>query len=123
MTIFSDSKQLQLLARRIHRLRFAIAKNLHIAKLFVRDTQNTDVAIFRHKRFNPFDMHFSVLIAWTMSQINGKLEHCETISHDALAKSGVGLTLFLRLCRQIKKHQHPHNPVFTETVHHNSIIG
>ena len=43
MTIFPDSKQLQLLARRVHRLRLAVAENLHVAKLFVGNTQNADV--------------------------------------------------------------------------------
>ncbi len=123
MTIFPDSKQLQLLARRIHRLRLTVAENLHFAKLFVGDTQNADVAKLGHERLHPLDMHFGVLIARTMPQINRKLKHREAVGHDALAKSGVCLALLLRLRRQIKKHQHPHNPIFTETVHHNSIIG
>ena len=123
MTIFSDSKQLQLLARCVHCFRFTITENFHLTKLFVGNAQNPDVAKFGHERLYPLDMHFCVLITRTVPQINGKLEHRETVSHDALAKSGVCLTLFLRLRRQIEKHQHPHNPVFTETVHHNSIIG
>ena len=123
MTNFSDSKQLQLLARRVHCLRLAVAENLHFSKLFVGDAQNTDVAKLGHERLHTLDMHFGVLIARTMSQINRKLEHREAVSHDALAEIGVGLTLFLRLRRQIEKHKHPHNPVFTESVHHISIIG
>ena len=93
MTIFSDSKQLQLLARRVHCLRLAVAENLHFSKLFVGDAQNTDVAKLGHERLYPLDMHFGVLIAWAMSQINRKLEHCEAVSHDALAEFGVGLAL------------------------------
>ena len=123
MTIFFDSKQLQLLARCVHRLRLAVTENLHVAKLFVGNAQDPDVAKLGHERLYPLDMHFCVLITRTVPQINGKLEHGESVSHDALAKSGVCLTLFLRLRRQIEKHQHPHNPVFTETIHYNSIIG
>ena len=123
MTNFSDSKQLQLLARRVHCFRLAVAENLHFSKLFVGDAQNTDVAKLGHERLYPLDMYLGILIAWAMSQINRKLEHCEAVSHNALAEIGVGLTLFLRLRRQIEKHKHPHNPVFTESVHHISIIG
>ena len=123
MTNFSDSKQLQLLARRVHCLRLAVAENLHFSKLFVGDAQNTDVAKLGHERLYPLDMYLGILIAWAMSQINRKLEHREAVCHDALAEIGVGLTLFLRLRRQIEKHKHPHNPVFTESVHHISIIG
>ena len=123
MTIFPDSKQLQLLAWRVDRFRLAIAENLHVAKLLVGDAQNTDVAKLGHERLYPLDMHFGILIAWAMSQINRKLEHREAVGHDALAEVGVGLALLLRLRRQIEKHKHPHNPVFTESVHHISIIG
>ena len=123
MTNFSDSKQLQLLARGVHCLRLAVAENLHFSKLFVGDAQNTDVAKLGHERLYPLDMYLGILIAWAMSQINRKLEHREAVRHNALAEIGVGLTLFLRLRRQIEKHKHPHNPVFTESVPHISIIG
>ena len=120
---FYDSKQLQLLARCVHCFRFAIAENLHFAKLFVGNTQYPNVAIFRHERLHPLDMHLGILIAWAMPQINGKLEHREAVGHDAFAKSGVCLALLFCLRRQIEKHKHPHNPIFTETVHQSSIIG
>ena len=123
MTIFSDSKQLQLLARGVHCLRLAVAENFHFSKLFVGDAQNTDVAKLRHERFHPLDMHLGVFAARTMPQIDGKLEHSEAIRHDALAEIGVGLALLFRFRRQIEKHKHPHNPVFTESLHHISIIG
>ncbi len=120
---FSHSKQLQLLARRVHRLRLAVAENLHVAKLLVGDAQYPDVAKFRHERLHPLDVHLGVFLAWAMPQVDGKLEHGEAVCHDALAEIGVGLALLLRLRRQIEKHKHPHNPVFAETVHHISIIG
>lgn len=120
---FSHSKQLQLLAWRVHRLGFAVAENLHFAKLLVGDAQYPNIAKLRHERLHPLDMHLRVFAAGTMPQVDRKLEHREAVSHDALAKIGVGLTLFLRLRRQIEKHKHPHNPVFTESVHHISIIG
>ena len=120
---FSDSKQLQLLAWCVYRLRLAITENLHLTKLFVGDTQDADVAKLRHERLHPLDVDFSILTAWAMSQIDGKLKHRETISHDALAEIGVGFPLLLRFRRQIEKHQHPHNSVFTETIHHISIVG
>jgi hypothetical protein len=122
-TSFPDSKQLQLLAGCIHCFRFAIAENLHVAKLFVRNTQDANVAKLGHERFHPLDVDFGIFMAWTMPQINGKLEHREAVGHDAFAKSGISLALLFRLRRQIKKHKHPHNPIFTETIHHNSIIG
>ena len=40
---FPNSKQLQLLARCVYCFRFAVAENLHVAKLFVGNTQNADV--------------------------------------------------------------------------------
>ena len=123
MTSFPDSKQFQLLARRVHRLRFAITENLHIAKLFVSDTQDANVAELRHKRLYPLDVDLGVLSARAMSQINGKLEHRKAICHNALPEVGIRLAFLLRLRRQIKKHQHPHNSIFAEPVHHNSIVG
>ena len=63
---FPDSKQLQLLARRVHRLRLAVAKNLHFTKLLVGNTQNADVAKLGHEGLHPLDMHFGVFIARTM---------------------------------------------------------
>ena len=122
-TNFHDSKQLQLLAWRIHRFRLTVAKYLHITKLLVGDTQNADVTKLGHKRLHPFDMHLSVLITWAMPEINRELEHSEAIGHDAFTESGIGLTLLLRLGRQIKKHQHPHNSVFAKSVHQTSSIG
>ena len=104
MTIFPDSKQLQLLTGRVNRLGLAIAENLHFTKLLVSDTQNTNIAKLGHERLYSLDMHFGILIARTMPQINRKLEHREAVGHDALAKSGVCLALFLRLRRQIEKH-------------------
>ena len=123
MTGFSDSKQLQLLAGRVNRLRLAIAENLHLAKLLVGDTHDANVAKLRHERLHSLDVYFRVFPAWAMPQIDGKLEHCEAVGHNALAEIGVGLSLLLRLRWQIKKHQYPHNAIFTETVHHNSIVG
>ena len=123
MTIFSSSKQLQLLAWRVDRLGLAVAENLHLAKLFVGDAYDTNVAKLGHERLHPLDVYLGVFPAWTMSQIDGKLEHRETVSHDAFAEIGIGFSLFFRLCWQIEKHQHPHNAIFTETVHHNSIVG
>ena len=123
MTIFPISKQLQLLARCVNRFRLAVTENLHVAKLFVGDTQNADVAKLGHERLHPLDMHFGVLIAWAMSQINRKLEHGESIGQDALTKSGVCLALLFRLRRQVEKHKHPHNSIFAKSIHYNSIIG
>ena len=123
MTNFPNSKQLQLLTRGVHRLRLAVAENLHLTKLLVGDTQYADVAKLRHERLYPLDVDLGILTAWTMSQIDGKLKHCETIGHDALAEIGVCFAFLLRLRRQIEKHQHPHNSVFAETIHHNSIVG
>ena len=123
MTIFSSSKQLQLLAWRVDRLGLAVAENLHLAKLFVGDAYDTNVAKLGHERLHPLDVYLRVFPARTMPQINGKLEHREAVGHDALAEIGVGLPLLFRLRRQIKKHKHPHNAIFAETVHYNSIIG
>ena len=104
MTSFPDSKQFQLLARRVHRLRFAITENLHIAKLFVSDTQDANVAELRHKRLYPLDVDLGVLSARAMPQINGKLEHRKAVCHDALPKIDIRLAFLLRLRRQIEKH-------------------
>ena len=123
MTNFSVSKQLQLLAWRVNRLWLAVAEDLHVAKLFVGDAHDANVTKFGHKRFHPLDVYLGIFPARAMPQIDGKLEHRKTVGHDALAEIGVGLPLFLRLRRQIEKHQHPHNAIFAETVHYNSIIG
>ena len=114
---FSVSKQFQLLAGRVHRLRLAVAENLHFAELFVGDAQNTHLTILGHERLHSLDVDFCVLAARAMPQIDGKLEHRETVGHDALAEVGGCFAFFLRLRRQIEKHQHPHDSVFAKPVH------
>ena len=116
MTSFPDSKQLQLLAGRVHRLRLAVAENLHFAKLFIGDTHDSNVAILGHERLHPLDVDFGILAAWAMPQINGKLEHRESVGHDAFAEIGISLTFLLCFRRQIEKHQHPHNPTTRSTM-------
>jgi hypothetical protein len=101
---FSDSKQLQLLARCVHCFRFTITENFHLTKLFVGNAQNPDVAKLGHERLYPLDMNLGILIARTMPQINGKLEHGEAVGHDTLPKVSIRLALLLRLRRQIEKH-------------------
>ena len=114
---FSVSKQLQLLAWRVNRLGLAVAENLHVAKLLVGDAQDAHLAIFRHERLHALDVDFGVFTAWTMPQVDGKLEHRKAVGHNALAEVGSGLAFLLRVRRQVEKHQHPHDSVFAKTVH------
>ena len=90
-------------------------ENLYLPELFVRDAHDPYVTRLRQKRLHPLDMHVRVLATGAMTHVDRKLEHRETVFQDFLPEIGVGFALLLRLGRQIKKHQNPHNPVFTET--------
>ncbi len=84
----------------------------------LRFIQYPDIAKLGHKRFNPLDVYLSIFSTGAMTQIDGELEHRETISHNALAKQRIGFPLLFRFCRQIEKHQHPHDSIFAKAIHH-----
>ena len=114
------SKEFQLLAGSLYAVRLFPVKQFYLAKLFVRNAHDSHLSIIREERFNSFYMYRCILAAGAMADINGKLEHRESIALQILPKIGIGFLVFLRFRRQIKKNQHPHDPVFTETIHQNS---
>jgi hypothetical protein len=65
----------------------------------------------RQYLFHPLNMHIGVLPAAAMPQINTKLEHLETISHNLLSEFGIYFPVLFSLGWQIKKYQNPHNAV------------
>ncbi len=72
-------KQFKLLIGCFYFFLFFTDKQLHIPKLLIGNTKNTDLAGWWEKTFYSFHVYFSVFSAGAMSQINRKLEHRETI--------------------------------------------
>ena len=107
-------KQFQLLLRRLHLFLLFPDKKFNFPELFVGNAENSNLPKFGQKRFHPPDMHIRVLLAGAMPHINGELEHSEPVLHQLLSEIRRGLPLLFGLCRQIKKHENPHNLVFTE---------
>ena len=54
-------------------------KHFYFAKLLIGYTNNPDLSKFGKKRFDPLYMHFGILATGAMANVNGKLEHRETI--------------------------------------------
>ena len=117
-------KQLELLPCWFSFFRLQARKNLHLAELLVGDAQNANFAMLGQKRFHALDVHIGILATRTMPDVSRKLEHGETVAHDALAKLGCRFPLLLGLGRQVVKHHHPHDFVFAESVGvHSSMMG
>lgn len=91
---------------------FLTIKNLNISKLFIGYAHDSDVSAFRKQRFNSFYMYLRIVHTRTMSDVDRELEHGETIAHDVLTEFGSNLPVFLCFCRQIIKHENPHNSIF-----------
>src|SRR5688572_27759531 len=72
--------------------------------------------MFRQVPFRPFNVHFSIFLAWAMSQINTELKHTEPVVNQLLTKPRRSLSLSSGFCRQIKKYQYPHNSISIKTM-------
>jgi len=113
-------KQLQLLIRRIDFGLFLPLKEFHHPELLIGNREDTDIPMLGQSSLHPFYMNIRILSAGTMAQIDGKLEHGESVFHHLLAKVGIDFPVFLRIGRQIKKYHHPHDSVFIKTIHKHS---
>ena len=65
-------------------------------------------------------MYRRILAAGTVADVDGELKHRESVALQILSEIGISFLVFFRFRRQIEKNQHPHNPIFAETVHQNS---
>ena len=108
-------EQFQLLPRCVRLMRFSAIKELNVVELLICYTQNTNLAILGERLFHPFDMHFRILHASTMPQLDGELKHGEPISLQKVAKVYVSFLILLRFCWEIEKHQYPHNTILIKT--------
>jgi hypothetical protein len=91
---------------------FLPVKYFHHAELLVGDGENSNMTFFGQNPFYSFDVDIGVFAAWAMAEIDGKLEHVETISHDLLAEPGSYFSFLFSYNGQIEKDQYPQDPVF-----------
>ncbi len=89
----------------------------HIRELLVRNTHDAYFTELGQGAFHTPYVHVGILRARAMAQVNGELKHRETILQQLLAELGCRLALLLRVRRQIKKYQYPHNSIFAKPVH------
>lgn len=73
-------KKFQLLTGWLYSLRLFPIKQLYLTELFVRNAHDSDLAEVGKERFNSFYMYRRIFTAGTMTDINGELEHCESVT-------------------------------------------
>lgn len=116
------SKQLQLLSGSVHALWLLAVEYLYVSKLLIGDAEYPDLSVFWQEGFNSLDVNVGIFLTRTMTNVNGKLKHGETVFQQFLPELISRLTVFLRLSRQIEQNQNPHDAIFTEAFH-NHIVG
>ena len=62
-------------------------------------------------------MNFGIFRTWTVSHVDGKLEHDEPIMNQLLPEVRSRLPLLLCVRRKVKENEYPHNSVFAEAIH------
>ena len=107
------SKKFQLYSWGIFSLRLPSVKKFYLTKLFIRDTEYAYLTKLGQKRLYSLYMNRRVLTAGAMPYIDGELKHGKAIALQVLAKINICLLFIFGFGRQIKKHKHPHNPIFT----------
>ena len=63
---------------------------------------------------DPFHVDISVFHAGAMAQVDGELEHGETIFLQLLTEGGIRLPLLLGLGGKVEEHKNPHDAVLAE---------
>lgn len=97
------SEQFKLLPWGIWRNWFLTIKQLNGPELLVCYAQHPNMTELWQKRFYAPYVHLGVLHAGTMADVNGELEHGETIALQVLAKKGISLLVALCLRRQVEE--------------------
>src|SRR5690606_27247499 len=92
-------------------VRIFTANKFYGSKLLVCTHQNSNFPFVGQQSFDPFDMDLRIFPAVTMSDVNGKLKHNESITHDFFSKSGMILPILLCFGRKIKKYKNPQNSI------------
>ena len=115
---FSFLKQFELLYRCSVLGRVFAIKNLNSFKLFIRNLHNTDRSMLGKKALYSSDMHICIFRTWTMPQIDGKLEHPESVFHETFPKCSRGSPLLFGLRREIIQYENPHYSIFAKTIQH-----
>ena len=108
-----QSKQFQLHWLRVYLGNLGTMKHHNVLKLLVGNAHDSNMAKLWHEVLYTLHMNIGIRHACTMPNVDGELEHGETVHLQLFAKQGIGTLVLLCIRRQIKKHQHPHNPVFT----------
>ena len=108
-------EQFQLLPRCVRLMRSSAIKELNVVELPISNTQNTNLTILGERVFHPFDMHFRILHASTMPQVDGELKHDEPISLQKVTKVYISFLILLRFCWKVEKYQYPHNTIFIKS--------
>lgn len=86
-------------------------KNTHPLELFVRERENTNLAVGRDMSFHALDVDGRVFFAGAVPGIDGKLHHGEPVLEETLAKFRVGLPRLLRIDGQVEHRENPHTPI------------
>ena len=67
-------------------------------------------------------MNIGILSAWAMAQVDGELEHCESVTQKLLSEVGIYFAFTFCLGGQIEKDKNPHYLIFAKSFNH-SIVG
>ena len=93
---------------------------MKVAKLFVGDAQNANFAELGKKWFNPIYVDFGIGRTGAVTDVDGELEHGESIIYQGFPKTGGSFSVGLGFGGQIEKYQNPHDTIFTDATHESS---
>ena len=96
-------KQLQLLTWSVWQLWLVPIKQFYVTELLVGDTHDANFSELWQYGFYSFPMNLGILHAGTMADVDGELEHRESILNETFAKVGVFFDVFLRLSREVEQ--------------------
>ncbi len=97
-------KQLELLTWCIRCLGLASKIQFNVGELFVSNAYDTHFTKLRQYGLHTFTMNFGIFHTGTMADVDGKLEHGESILNETLPEFSIFLDIFLRLCREVEQY-------------------
>lgn len=115
--IKKESEKFELSRLRSRFCFFGTMKHLDIGELFISDAHDGYMTIVWQVVFNSLRVNLGILHAGTMADIHRELEHAESVFLEMFAEFCIFALVPNGLRWQIKKHQDPHDAIFTKPIH------
>ena len=117
MGLFPILEKFQLLSWSVGGDLFLLEEKFYLGELFVGDGEKPHLPIVGQCRLYALQVYGGILAACAVADIDGELEHGESVRKKVFAEIGCSLTLLLGFGGEVKKHEQPHDAVFAEAIH------